>query len=416
MSWRKLLLFILAIVLLGGSALVGSIAGGVVVYRLMSQNQPGVVATQSPSSISSVSTPSVSTPSAASAASVSTPSAASVSTPSAASVPASSQVQTLNVNTTDVETAITQAVQSVGPTVVTVVATIPSQQTFFGPTGDETSTGSGVFISSDGYVLTNNHVIEGADKFQVVYSDGRTQDATLVGADQYSDIAVLKVSGSVPAIAKLGNSDALNPGETVIAIGSPLGDFKNTVTVGVVSATGRSIDTGQGYTIDGLIQTDAAINQGNSGGPLVNLAGEVIAINTLIIRSSGSGTVAEGLGFAIPINTARAVADQIIQNGHVSRPYLGISWQPITPRVAAIYRLPVQYGVYVTDVASNSPASKAGLQVGDIITAIDKTNIDETHAYINTLFQYSAGDTVTLTMNRNGQQLQIQATLGESSS
>jgi 2-alkenal reductase len=148
----------------------------------------------------------------------------------------------------------------------------------------------------------------------------------------------------------------------------------------------------------------------------VNLAGEVIAINTLIIRSSGTGTVAEGLGFAIPINTARAVADQIIQHGFVSRPYLGINYQPITPRVAAIYRLPVQYGVYVTDVASNSPARQAGLQVGDIITGIDSTTLDETHAYINTLFQYSAGDTVTLTVNRNGHQIQVQATLGESGS
>ncbi len=384
MTLRKLLLFVLALVLVGGSALFGAVAGGVVVYRLMSQNQPSVVATTSPTAQSVV--------------------------------PASSQAQTLDVNTIDVETAITKAVQDVGPAVVTVVASIPSQQTFFGPTGEETSTGSGVFISSEGYVLTNNHVVEGADKFQVIYSDGSQLDATLVGADQYSDLAVLKVSGKVPAVATLGNSDALNPGETVIAIGSPLGDFKNTVTVGVVSATGRTIDAGQGYTIDGLIQTDAAINQGNSGGPLVNLAGEVIAINTLIIRSSGTGTVAEGLGFAIPINTARAVSDQIIQNGHVSRPYLGISWQPITPRVAAIYHLPVQYGVYITDVANNSPASKVGLQVGDIITAIDSTNLDENHAYINTLFKYSAGETVTLTVNRNGSQIQVQATLGESSS
>jgi len=384
MTGKKLLIFVLAIILVGGSAIFGAVAGGVVVYRLMSQNQPAATLPASPTAVSAV--------------------------------PVNSQSQTLQVNTVDVETAITKAVQNVGPTVVTVVATIPSQQTFFGPTGEETSTGSGVIISSEGYVLTNNHVVEGADKFQVIYSDGNQQDATLVGTDQYSDIAVLKVSGTIPAVATLGNSDALNPGESVIAIGSPLGDFKNTVTVGVVSATGRSIDTGQGYTIDGLIQTDAAINQGNSGGPLVNLAGEVIAINTLIIRSSGSGTVAEGLGFAIPINTARAVADQIIQNGYVSRPYLGISWQPITPRVAAIYRLPVQYGVYITDVAANSPASKAGLQVGDIITAIDTTTLDETHAYINTLFQYSAGDMVTLTVNRNGKQIQVQATLGESSS
>ncbi len=385
MSWKKLLGFFLAMIILGGTAMFGAMAGGIVVYRLMSQNQPGAV------SASTTQTPTETTP-------------------------VTSQAQTLEVNTTDVETAITKAVQTVGPSVVTVVGTIPGQQTFFGYTGTSTSTGSGIFISSDGYVLTNNHVIEGAQQLQVVYADGTQHDATLVGTDQYSDLAVLKVSGSVPAVAALGNSDALNPGESVIAIGSPLGDFKNTVTVGVVSATGRSIDTGQGYSIDGLIQTDAAINQGNSGGPLVNLAGEVIAINTLIIRSSDTGTVTEGLGFAIPINTARVVSEQLIQNGHVSRPYLGITWQPITPRVAAIYRLPVQYGVYITDVAANSPASQAGLRVGDIITAIDSTTLDETHAYINTLFQYSAGDTVTLTVNRNGRQMQVKAVLGESGS
>jgi serine protease Do len=382
MSWKKLLVYILAVVVIGGAALFGAMAGGIIVYRLMSQQQTGVVTTPNSATVEAV--------------------------------PATNNSNTLVVNSTDVETAVTQAVQTIGPSVVTVVATIPGQSTFFGYTGDSTSTGSGIFISSNGYILTNNHVIEGASQYQVVYADGTQHDASLVGTDQYSDLAVLNVSDSVPSVAKLGNSDALNPGETVIAIGSPLGDFKNTVTVGVVSATGRSIDSGYGYSIDGLIQTDAAINQGNSGGPLVNLAGEVIAINTLIIRSSGSGTVAEGLGFAIPINTARAVSEQLIQKGYVSRPYLGISYQPITPRVSAIYRLPVQYGVYITDVASNSPGSKAGLQVGDIITSIDQTALDETHAYINTLFQYSAGDTVTLTVNRNGRSIEIQVTLGES--
>jgi serine protease Do len=382
MTWKKLLIFIAAVVVLGVTALFGAMAGGVIAYRLMSQNQP--VTVNQPSA------------------------------PTSVAVPVTTTVQTLTVNTIDVETAITQAVQNVGPAVVTVVATVPGQQTFFGYTGDSTSTGSGIFISTDGYILTNNHVIEGGKSYQIIYSDGSQADATLVGTDQYSDLAVLKVTGAVPAVATLGNSDALNPGETVIAIGSPLGDFKNTVTVGVVSATGRSIDTGSGYSIDGLIQTDAAINQGNSGGPLVNLAGEVVAINTLIVRSTGTGTVAEGLGFAIPINTARVISEQLIQNGFVSRPYLGISYQPITPRVAAVYRLPVQYGVYITDIYANSPASQAGLRVGDIITVIDSTNLDDTHEYLNTLFLYSAGDTVTLTVNRNGKSIQVQVTLGES--
>ena len=207
-----------------------------------------------------------------------------------------------------------------------------------------------------------------------------------MGTDQYADLAVLKTDGKVTAIAVLGNSDNLKPGETVIAIGSPLGDFKNTVTVGVVSATGRSIDTGNGYQIENLIQTDAAINQGNSGGPLVNLAGEVIGINTLVVRNSSSGSVAEGLGFAIPVNTARAVAEQIMQKGYFARPYLGVSWQAITPNIAARYNLPVEWGAYVTDVVSGGPANKAGIQSGDIITRIGDITMDESHSYINALF------------------------------
>ncbi len=384
MPWKRLIYFSLILIFGGVSALCGAAVGGVVIYQYVRQGQAALQSAPTQSTIEAV--------------------------------PANSQTQSLAVNTTDVETAITTAVQNVGPAVVTVVATIPGQRTFFGPTGDSTSTGSGIFISSDGYILTNNHVIEGGQAFQVVFADGSQHDASLVGSDQYSDLAVLKVTDGVPAVASLGDSDALNPGETVIAIGSPLGDFKNTVTVGVVSATGRSIDSGVGYSIDGLIQTDAAINQGNSGGPLMNLAGEVIAINTLVVRGSGTGTVAEGLGFAIPINTARVVSEQIIQKGYVSRPYLGINWQPITPRVAAVYRLPVEYGVYITDVARNSPASQAGLQVGDIITGINETALDETHAYINTLFQYSAGDKITLTFMRNGRQTQVQVTLDESGS
>ena len=318
-------------------------------------------------------------------------------------------------DTTKVETSITQAVEKVGPAVMTVVGTIPGQVTFFGRTSDETVSGSGVFISSDGYLLTNNHVVEGTSQVAIILSDGSQQQVTIVGTDPFADLAVLKTGGSAPATATLGNSDVLNPGETVIAIGSPLGDFRNTVTVGVVSATGRSIDTGRGYQIENLIQTDAAINQGNSGGPLVNLAGEVIGINTLVVRDSGSGTVAEGLGFAIPISTARAVADQIIAKGYVSRPYLGIRWQLISPGVARAYDLPVTWAIYVTDVVAGSPASQAGLQPGDLITRIGDVTIDENHSYINALFQYKPGDQVTLEVVRDGKTLQVQVTLGETS-
>lgn len=385
MSLKRALYFLFVILVAGVAALSGGVVGGVVVYQAVHQNKA--------SSPNSASQP-------------------------VAVVPANvnSTHQVLTVNTTEIDTTITKAVQDIGPAVVTVVGTIPGQQTFWGPTGDQTVSGSGFFISQDGYVLTNNHVVDGTSSVNLVLSDGTQEKATIVGTDPYADVAVLKTDGQVPAVATLGNSDVLNPGETVIAIGSPLGDFKNTVTVGVVSATGRSIDTGQGYQIEGLIQTDAAINEGNSGGPLVNLAGQVIAINTLVVRGTGSGTVAEGLGFAIPINTAQAVAEQILQKGYVPHPYLGIQWQAITPNIAARYRLPANWGVYVTDIAANSPANKAGLRQGDIITGIDDVTLDETHSYLNTLFLHQPGDQVTLVVARGNQTLQVQVTLGESNS
>lgn len=385
MSLKRLIYIFVVLLVAGCSALSGGVVGGIIVYNAINQDKASN-------------------------------SALPVQTVEVVPASANSTSQVLTVNTSEVETTITAAVQTTGPAVVTVVGTIPGQETFWGPTGDQQVSGSGFFISQDGYVLTNNHVVEGTKEVSIVLSDGSQQKATIVGTDQYADLAVLKTDGPVPAIAKLGNSDVLNPGETVIAIGSPLGDFKNTVTVGVVSATGRSIDTGLGYLIEGLIQTDAAINEGNSGGPLVNLAGEVIGINALVVRGSGTGTVAEGLGFAIPINTAQAVAEQILQKGYVPHPYLGIRWQAITPSIAARYRLPADWGVYVTDVTSNSPASLAGLRQGDIITGIDNIALDETHSYLNTLFLHQPGDQVTLTVVRGTKTLDMQVTLGESSS
>jgi 2-alkenal reductase len=212
----------------------------------------------------------------------------------------------------------------------------------------------------------------------------------------------------------LGNSDTLKPGETVIAIGSPLGDFANTVTVGVVSATGRTIETEKGYQMEDLIQTDAAINHGNSGGPLVNLAGQVIGMNTLVVRSAGfTGDQAEGLGFAVAANTVRAISEQLIQTGHVARPYLGIQWEPITPDVARQYGLSVQWGIYITDLGQGSPAAKAGLKRGDIITSLGGVALDETHPFINTLLQFQPGQQLQLSVNRNGQALDLNVTLGE---
>lgn len=308
MSVKRYLYILLVIAVAGIAALTGALAGGAVVYRALQQE---------PSSL---------------------PDPVQDILPSNSTHPN----QALTLNTTDIETSITKSVETVGPAVVTVVGTIPGELTIFGPTGDQTVSGTGFFITGDGYIITNNHVVEGTQEVSIILSDGTEQTATLVGTDLYSDIAVLKTDGNVPAVARLGNSDVLKPGESVIAIGSPLGNFKNTVTVGIVSATGRAIDTGSGYQIEDLVQTDAAINHGNSGRPLVNLAGEVIGVNTLVVRNTNSGDVAEGLGFSIPVNTAQAVAQQIIEKGYFARPYLGISFQPINPDIAARYDLPAQ--------------------------------------------------------------------------
>ena len=376
MTLKRILYILLVVLVAGVSALAGAFAGGAAVYRAVQDwdELPGPVQDL---------------------------------------VPAASPGQTLTLSTTDVETSVTQAVQQVGPAMVTVVGTIPSQLTIFGPTGDQTVSGTGFFITENGYILTNHHVVEGTREVNIILSDGTQQTASFVGSDPYSDIAVLKTEGSVPAVAPLGYSDALDPGESVIAIGSPLGDFKNTVTVGVISATGRFIDTGRGYRIENLIQTDAAINQGNSGGPLVNLAGEVIGVNTLVVRESPTGNVAEGLGFAVPVNTAQAVAEQIIEQGYFARPYMGLSFQPVNPEIAARYNLPAEWGVFITNVELNSPASQAGLQEGDIITQVGDIPLDEDNSYVNALFSYQPGDQIPLIVMRDGEEIQLEITLGE---
>jgi 2-alkenal reductase len=374
MSVKRVLYLFLVLLVAGGSGLAGAAVGGAVVYRTL---QARAIDDQ-------------------------------LVFPDASADP----VQTLSINTTEIETTITQAVKAVGPAVVTVVGTVPGQQTFFGQSPDRDVSGSGFFVSDHGYIITNAHVVQNMKDVSIILSNGSEQAAVVVGADKYNDIAVLKAEGSVPAVAVLGNSDVLQPGETVIAIGSPLGDFKNTVTVGVVSATGRSIDTGEGYQVEGLVQTDAAINQGNSGGPLLNLAGQVIGVNTLIVRGSG-GAIAEGLGFAIPIDTAQAVAAQIIEKGYFAHPFLGITYQPITPAIARAYDLPVQWGVYISRVAANSPAGEVGLQRGDIITSVGGVALDDSHSYLNTLYAYKPGDRVSLTIARGGETLDVQVTLGE---
>ena len=308
-------------------------------------------------------------------------------------------------------------VQEVETSVVTVVGTVSGRTTFFGTTSDQEVSGSGVIITADGYILTNNHVVEGTKTLSVILNDGTEHPAELISSDMFADLAVLKIDGHVPGIARIGNSDNLKPGESVIAIGSPLGTFRNSVTVGVISATGRSIDSGEGYSLEDLIQTDAAINSGNSGGPLLNLAGEVIGINTLVIRGSSSASAtAEALGFAIPSNTAAMIAQHIIEKGYFARPYLGTDYQNITPRIASWYNLPVNYGAYVTDIDRNSPAAVSGLQLGDIITKIGDVSIDEDQSFINALFEYEPNQQVIIEFARENQMMSVEVTLGEMTS
>ena len=314
---------------------------------------------------------------------------------------AGTQVETMQV---EISSQVTRVVEEVAPAVVTITAVIPGTMTYFGRTSDSTSMGSGVIISEDGYILTNNHVISAGNDYYVELADGTVLQAQLVSADSFSDLAILKVEGQMPAVARLGNSDLLKVGETAIAIGSPLGNFKNTVTVGVISGTGRYLDSTNGYQMENLIQTDAAINQGNSGGPLVNLAGEVIGINVMIVRgSSYSSATAEGLGFAIPANTAKLISEQIIQTGAFSRPVLGIRWAEITTRMARAYRLPTEHGVYIMDISSGGPADSAGLQVDDIIIRIGDYTIAENGSFYNCLFKYSPGDTVEVEVYRGSE-------------
>jgi 2-alkenal reductase len=219
-----------------------------------------------------------------------------------------------------------------------------------------------------------------------------------VGQDAYTDIAVIKVDASMPAIAQFGDSNKLEPGQPVVAIGTALGDFENTVTAGIVSGLHRQLEDG-GTSLQDLIQTDAAVNHGNSGGALLDLDGNVVGINTAVVRIDGTmGSVAEGLGFAIPSNTARAVAEQLIGNGAISHPYIGISYQPITPELAAANNLPTQQGLYVTDVAAGSPAAQAGIKPNSIITKLDSVALgsDGNSNLVTLLSKHKVGDSVKL--------------------
>jgi 2-alkenal reductase len=294
------------------------------------------------------------------------------------------------------QSASTETVEKVLPAVVTVVNQ--------GRQG--IGSGSGFFINEEGYVVTNNHVIAGADNLLVIYAQGGTAEAELVGTAPEFDLAVLKVDGPVPATAGWGDSGELPLGSHVIAIGSALGRYQNTVTAGILSGFNRELGP-----LQGLLQTDAAINHGNSGGPLINLAGQVIGINTMVLR--GGFSEAEGLGFAIPSNVAMKVVERLIEKGEAKPSFLGIQYQELNPQLASEEGLNITYGALLQDVVPDTPAAQVGLRPGDVIVAVNGQMIDERHPLVSELLEYVAGESVTLNVLRDGETFQTTLTLGE---
>lgn len=311
------------------------------------------------------------------------------------------------------ESTITDIYAAANPAVVQIIVT--TQSAGFGSYSSE-GQGSGFVIDKEGHILTNNHVVEGATEVDVVFSDGNKETANVLGTDSLDDLAVIKVeatavSGITPLV--LADSSNLLPGQLAIAMGSPYG-LANTISVGVVSGLNRSVE---GSTLTGLIQTDANIQPGNSGGPLLNSNGQVIGINT---ATEGTGT---GIGYAVPSGTATRVIEELKAGKEIERPWLGISGTAITKSLAEELGLPVNEGVYVVEVVSDSPAQQAGLRGatttrnnttgkgGDIITAIDGKNVTSISDLQNYLFNKNVGDEVTLTVLRDGSSISVKIKL-----
>lgn len=266
--------------------------------------------------------------------------------------------------------------------------------------------GSGVVFDAQGHVLTTHHVVDGVEKVIVAFPDGRVLSGTVVGGDEETDIAIVRVSGSDFRPADLADSDGLRVGQPVLAIGNPLGlPGGPTVTSGVVSSLRRSLARGPGDGVR-VIQTDAAVNPGNSGGPLIDLQGRVVAINSATIP------FAEGIGFSIPINAAREVARQIIEHGHVQRPWLGIAGYDVDRRIAAYYGLTVHRGVFLAEVTPGSPADAAGLQVGDVLTSLGGRPLVGLVDLIESLRVRKISDAVEVETERRGRTVRATAVLG----
>ena len=271
-----------------------------------------------------------------------------------------------------------------------------------------TSLGSGVVVSPDGYILTNNHVVEGATDVKVSFFNKEEYPAKIIGTDKYTDVAVLKINKSGLTTLPFADSGHAEVGDVVLAIGEPFG-LGQTVTMGIISAKGRA---GLGIErFEDFIQTDAAINRGNSGGALIDTKGELIGINTAILSGETGGN--QGIGFAIPANMARNIMDQLLKKGKVTRGFMGILPQELTPEMARAFGMPNGRGVAIAQVEPNSPAEKAGLKVGDVITAVNGTSVDDVNAFRLQIAGFAPNTTVHLKVARSGQNLEVPVTLGE---
>ena len=305
--------------------------------------------------------------------------------------------------------SLTDVSNIVSPSVVAITTEVmTSSNTWFGGQYVESGAGSGVIMSEDGYIITNNHVVSGASNVTVTLQDGSTHAATVVGADSQSDIAVVKIDATGLTPAVMGDSDKLAVGETVLAVGNPLGELSGTVTNGIVSALNREVTVNNQKMT--LIQTNASISPGNSGGGLFNAEGDLIGI----VNAKSVSDNAEGLGFAIPVNTAIQVATDLIQNGYVSgRPVMGVTVVTISDAQTAAQYGVSSYGVYVAEVTENGPAAQAGVQKGDRIVSVDDTLIESNNDLTDLISSHAVGDTLNVQLSRDRQLMNVQVTLGE---
>jgi S1-C subfamily serine protease len=321
---------------------------------------------------------------------------------------------------TNFASAVRQVSEKVRPAVAQITSSQQGLGGFSQPATQQTGVGSGVIYDSQGHILTNNHVVEGAQTLTVALPDGRSFDGKVVGTDVETDLAVVQIQADNLPVAQLGDSGQLAVGDWVVAIGNALAlPGGPTVTAGVVSALGRTVQepgsaTNQsGPFLYDVIQTDAAINPGNSGGALVNLNGQVIGINTLVAGMAEPGVQAQGIGFAISINTAKPIADQLVATGKASHPFIGISYSALTPSVARRLGVPSGQGIVVAQVVGNSPAAKAGLKQDDVIERVDNQKITDESTLGKVLSTHKAGDKVTLAVTRGNQTMLIDVTLGQ---